>query len=46
MFGPNKKVIVLGLIIVALGLWINSTLGYQEDFPVSYDESTEYVGQE
>ena len=38
----NKKIIFLGLIIVVLGLWINSTLGYQGDFPESYDELIVY----
>ena len=39
----SKKIIFLGLLIVVLGLWINSTIGYQGDFPESYDESVAYV---
>lgn len=41
----NKKIIFLGLAIVVLGLWINSMLGYQGDFPTGYEESIEYVNE-
>lgn len=41
----NKKLVVLGLAIVVLGLWINSMLGYQGDYPTAYEESIEYVNE-
>lgn len=38
MYGANKKLIVLGLVVVALGLWANSMLGYQGDIPVENEQ--------
>lgn len=34
----NGKIVVLGLIIVVLGLWVNSMLGYQGDIPVENEQ--------
>ena len=38
MYGVNKKLVVLGLIVVVLGLWVNSMLGCQCDIPVENEQ--------
>jgi hypothetical protein len=38
MYRANKKVIVLGLIVVVLGLWVNSMLGCESDIPVENEQ--------
>ena len=37
----NKKLVLLGIIIVVLGLWVNSELGYEGDIPVENEDPIE-----
>lgn len=33
----NGKIVILGLVIVVLGLWVNALLGCENDIPVEND---------
>lgn len=34
----NKKLVLLGIVIIVLGLWANSMLGYEGDIPVENND--------